>query len=205
MDLPRLSESQKTYLDRPITSEEIIRVIKGLPNGKTPGPDGFTAEFFKCYATELTPLLLSMYNEAFVKGELPATLSKALITLVLKKEKDPCYCKNYRWISLIPLDAKILSKILSNRLEKVMTSLVHEDQVGFIQRRSCADNIRRFINIMWAVSNSNSTIAAVSLDTEKAFDRVEWGFLLKTLEIFGFGDIFIKWIRLLYNGPEAAV
>ena len=108
-----------------------------------------------------------MYNEAFVKGELPATLSKALITLVLKKEKDPCYCKNYRPISLIPLDAKILSKILANRLEKVMTSVVHKDQVGFIQGRSSADDIRRFINIMWAVSDSNLPVVAVSLDTEK--------------------------------------
>ena len=115
LDLPRLSESQKTDLDRPITSEEIIRVIKGLPTGKAPGPDGFTAEFFKCYVTELTPLLFTMYNGAFVKGELPATLSEALVTLVLKKEKDPCYCKNYRPISLIPLDAKILSKILAEK------------------------------------------------------------------------------------------
>ena len=146
-----------------------------------------------------------MYNEAFVKGELPATLSKALITLVLKKEKDLCYCKNYRPTFLIPLDAKILSKILANRLEKVMTSVVHKDQVGYIRGCSSADNIRRFINIMWAVSDSNSPVAAVSFDAEKPFDRVEWGFLFKTLEIFGFGEIFIKWIRLLYNGSEAAV
>ena len=82
--LPRLSDLQKSDLDRPITSEEIMAVIKGLPSGKAPGPDGFTAEFFKCYVSELTPLLLSMYNEAFVKGELPDTLSKALITLILK-------------------------------------------------------------------------------------------------------------------------
>lgn len=68
MDLPRLSESQKTNLDHPLTDEEIIRVIKGLPNGKALGPDCFTAEFFKCYASELTPLLLSMYNEAFERG-----------------------------------------------------------------------------------------------------------------------------------------
>ncbi len=81
----------------------------------------------KCYAHELTPLLLSIYNEALGKGELPATLSKALITFILVKDKDPCGCKNYRPISLIPSDTKILSKVLANRLEKVMTSLVHED------------------------------------------------------------------------------
>ena len=205
MTLPRLSDLQKSDLDRPITSEEIMGVIKGLPSGKAPGPDGFTAKFFKCYVSELTPFLLSMYNEAFVKGELPDTLSKALITLILKKDKDPCDCKIHRPISLIPLDTKILSKVLANRLEKVMTSIVHEDQVGFIHKRNSADNIRCFINIMWAVSNSNSPIAAVSLDAEKAFDRVEWRFLFRTLEIFGFGGIFTKWVHLLYKQPEAAV
>ena len=58
---------------------------------------------------------------------------------------------------------------------------------------------------MWAVSDSNSLAAAVSLDAEKVFDRVEFGFLFKASEMFGFGEMFIKWIRLLYNGPEAAV
>ncbi|KAF0029315.1 hypothetical protein F2P81_018420 [Scophthalmus maximus] len=120
--LPRSSESQKSDLDCPITGEEIMGVIKGLPSGKPPGPDGFTADFFKCYVSELTPLLLSMYNEAFVKGELPDTLAKALITLILKKYKDPCDCKSYRPISLIPLDTKILSKVLANRLEKLYIS-----------------------------------------------------------------------------------
>lgn len=89
LELPKLSESQRANLDCPITKEEIISVIQEQPSGKAPGPDGFTAVFFKSYFSELTPLLLSMYNEAFEKGQLPHTLSKALITLILKKDKDP--------------------------------------------------------------------------------------------------------------------
>lgn len=84
LDLPRLAESQKANLDRPITIEEICRVIRGIPSVKSPGPDDFTSECFNCYASELTPLLLSMYNEAFKKG-LSATSLKALIILILKK------------------------------------------------------------------------------------------------------------------------
>ncbi len=203
--LPKLTKSQKKELDQPLTCREIISIIKELPTGKAPGPDGSTAEFFKCYAIELTPLLLAMYNEAFESRKLPTTLSQALITLIPKEDEDPFDCKSYCPISLIPLDTKILSKILANRLERVMTTLVHEDQVGFIRKRSSVDNIRRLINIMWAVSDSNSHIAAISLDAEKAFDRVEWRHMFRTLEILGFGEVFIGWIKLLYNQPEAAV
>lgn len=106
---------------------------------------------------------------------------------------------------LISLDAKILSKILAIRLDRVITSLVHEDQVGFIHKRNSADNIRRFINIMWVVSDLESLIAAISLDAEKAFDRVKWGYMFKILEILGFRRTFIRWVQLLYYQPEAIV
>lgn len=177
----------------------IVEVIGSLPSSKSLGPDGFAAEFFKCYTAEVAPLLLNMYNEAMEKGELPPTLSQALITLKLKKDKDPTECKSYRPISLIPVDVKILSKILANRLDSVITSLVHGDQVGFIHGRSGADNIRRFINIIWAMADVNLPVAAISLDAEKAFDHVEWGYLFETLKTFGFGSSFLKWIKLLYT------
>ena len=72
-------------LDAAITAEEIKEVIRKLRAGKSPGPDGLTAEFYKCFMDELTPLLLQMYNEAFERGVLPPTLSQALISLILKK------------------------------------------------------------------------------------------------------------------------
>lgn len=82
----------------------------------------------------MSPLLLNIYNEAMEKGELPPTLSQALITLIFKKDKDPTECKSYCPICLIPVDVK--SKILANRLDSVITSLVHGDQVGFIHGES---------------------------------------------------------------------
>lgn len=89
------------------------------------------------------------------------SLSQALITLIFKKDKDPTECKRYCPICLIPVDVK--SKIPANRLDSVITSLVHGDQVGFIHGRTGADNIWRLDNIMWAM-------AAISLYAEKAFD-----------------------------------
>lgn len=99
LNLPKLSVSQQEDLDLPISSQEILDAIKALPSGKSPGQDGFTAEFFKCYAEDLLPLFENMLAEAFEVGKLPPSLNQAIITLILKKEKDPTDCKSYRPIS----------------------------------------------------------------------------------------------------------
>uniref|UniRef100_A0A8C6T8R1 Reverse transcriptase domain-containing protein n=1 Tax=Neogobius melanostomus TaxID=47308 RepID=A0A8C6T8R1_9GOBI len=205
LDLPKLDENQKQALDSPITLGEIQKAIQELPLGKSPGPDGFTAEFFKCYSTELSPFLLDLYVEMFNEESLAPSLDQAIVTLILKPGKTPIECKNYRPISLIQTDCKILSKILAVRLDKVISSLIHSDQVGFICKRNSSDNIRRLINIFWTVRESNTPTAAISLDAEKAFDRVEWQYMFRVLNRFGFGQVFMRWIKILYKNPVAAV
>lgn len=179
LDLPSLKLDQKKLLDMPITVMEIQEVIKSLPTGKAPGPDGFTADFYKSYANELVPLMLDMYMDSLDKGTFPPTLAQAVITLILKKEKEPTDCRSYRPMSLTNYDSRIFSKILANRLNKVVPSLLllHPDQVGFIRNCHSADNLRRLIDIMWAVKDDGAPTVALSLGAEKAFDRVEWGFL----------------------------
>lgn len=105
------------------------KVIRTMRSGNSPGPDGLTAEFYKCFSDELTPLLLQMHNEAFERGVSPLTLSQALISLILKKGMESTDCKSYRPIPLISIDTKILSKILANCLSSVRTTLIRADQV----------------------------------------------------------------------------
>ena len=71
--------------------------------------------------------------------------------------------------------------------------------------RNSSDNVRRLINIIWSVWDSNDPTAAISLDAEKAFDRLEWRYMFQTLKAFGFGQTFLRWIDILYKDPEAAV
>lgn len=78
-----------------LTEDEISEVIKNLTIGKAPGSDGLTAEFFKCYSSELTPLLKDMYEEAFERQVLQPTLYQALISVILKKGKNPTDCSSY--------------------------------------------------------------------------------------------------------------
>lgn len=184
---------------------EIQEVIRSLPTGKAPGPNGFTANFYKCFAPELAPLMPEMYMDSLKKGTLPPTLSQALITLILNMDKEPTDCRSYRPISLTNYDSRIFSKILASRLNKVVPSLVHPDQVGFIRNRHSSDNLRRLIDIMWAVRDDAAPTVALLLDIEKAFDRVEWEYLFLVLEHLGFGGVFLGLLRLIYKEPTAAV
>lgn len=125
-------------------------------------------------------------------------MNTAIITLILKPNKDPTYPSSYRPLSLINTDLKIITKTLATRIETVMPTIIHPDQTGFIKNRHASDNIRRLFNLIDISQQQQNNVIIVSLDAEKAFDKVNWTFLLTTLHRFGFEESFIHWIRTLY-------
>ena len=115
-NLPRVNQEEIESINRPRTSTEMDIVIKNLPTDKSPGPDGFTGEFYQTFREELTPVLLKCFQNITEGGTLTNSFYKATITLIPKPDKDVTKKENYRPISLMNIDAKALNKILANRI-----------------------------------------------------------------------------------------
>ena len=136
-----LTEDEKSLFERKLTINECWEALNSMKNGKSPGNDGFTKEFYVSFFGEFGPLLLKTFNYSFEKGELSASQKQAVITLIQKKDRDVTLIKNWRPISLINVDSKIASKVLAARMKKVIHNLISYDQTAYIKGRYILANL----------------------------------------------------------------
>jgi len=205
LELPCLKQTDQDDLEAVLELDELHKAAKCLNKGKSPGLDGLPPELYLEIWDMVGTLMLDSFNFAIQNGTFHRDQKTALMTLLLKKGKDPFECSSFRPISLLTSDLKIYAKVLALRLEKVIQSLVKEDQTGFIKGRYASDNMRRLLHIIEVAETHPNPCAVFSLDAEKAFDRIEWKYMWAVLQRFGFRHNFISMIKALYHSPLASV
>ena len=161
-----------------------------MDNGKSPGSDGFTCEFYKFFWDYVKQTVIASINYGFKKRQLSICQRRRIITLVPKKDKSTNLLGNLRPISLLNTDYKIATKAIAKRLEAVLPLLINADQTGYIKGRYIGENGGLISDIISYTAAKNLPGLAVFLDFEKAFDSIEWNFLFKVLDKLNFGPDF---------------
>ena len=130
-----LSPEDQKLCDGPITDAECLNAVKDFKKCKTPGTDGFSAEFYQFFWPELRTEMLASFHFAFQSGSLSISQRRGLISLIPKKNKDKSTLENLRPISLLNVDYKILTKVIAKRIEKTLPKIINPDQTGYVKGR----------------------------------------------------------------------
>ena len=199
----RLGAEDRRKLDAPITHEELLETVLKLLKNKSPGPDGITAEFYKKFWYLLKNHFLEYINDARTLG-FNAFRNSSVTTIIYKHKGEIYELDYYRPIALMNVDLKILTKTLATRLNRVLPSVVHRSQTA-VQGRRIDYNIHLMRDLIDLIDEEDSQGAFIFLDQEKAFDRVDHGFLFQVLDSFGVGGVFVSWVRALYQNASTRI
>lgn len=199
-----LSSTDSDFCEGELTIEECSKALSAMANGKSPGLDGLPAEFYKCFWPLLQADYVAVMNSCYHRGRMALSQRSGVISLLYKKG-DKLLTKNWRPITLLGVDYKIASKAIANRLLVVISDVVDPTQSCGVPGRSSMENSRLLHDIVLHANSTDRGAAVLSLDQEKAFDRVEWSFLQNILAAMNFGPSFQRWIRLFYTDIYSSV
>ena len=204
-DLPQISIENKIVTDSPLTIEELTNAIKLMKTGKSPGSDGLSTEFYKFFWNDIKIIVFKSLDTAYSCNLMSEEQRRAVLRLIPKKDKNITELKNWRPISLLNTDYKILAHALSHRLQKVLPEIISKDQNAYMKGRFIGYNIRTILDIIEITNTEKLKTSIAFLDFEKAFDKLNWEFINKCLMSFGFGPNIIKWVTIMYNDISSCV
>ena len=210
VSLPKLNENQTLKCEGAITECELLKALTSMDNDKSPGNDGITKEFYRTFWDTVKELLCASIQQSFLAGELSTSQKQAIIKLIEEKDRDFFnfflkFIKNWRPISLLNDDEKLISRVLASRLKSVISSIVSENQVAYVNNRFISKSGRLISDVLKITNSLDTEEILMKADIEKAFDSINHYFLMCVLKKCGFGNNFRKWIQILRENPESCV
>ena len=198
----RVNKSTSDICGQTITDTEIVAIMRDLPTGKSAGPDRIPNMFYKTFAGRLAPMLARLFNHGRDTKKFPADFTEGIVTLLYKKGVRS-EVRNYRPITLLNSDYKLLTRTLAQRMLKLVPEFVSKMQIGFVPNTIIMETTVFLKLLQSHLDNIDEGGVLVFLDMEKAFDRVSWRYLKKACRALGFTDDLMAWIETLYNEKRA--
>jgi hypothetical protein len=208
----KANNGQVRDLSNKLTREDIQEALKLSANGKAPGLNGFTYEFWKIlddrYRTavslekegfDIIKVLLLVFNDIETNGMVVGTAFSESWMCPLYKKNNRADIANYRPISLLNSDYKIFTKALTIKLARAAPDLIHPNQAGFVPGRHIYDQIWLTKRVVELAEATESDGLIVALDQEKAYNKIEHDYLWKALRSFNIPEQFINTVKSLYS------
>ena len=203
LDTTLTSENQEKC-EGALALSKCSEALSQMQTNKSPGVDGFPVEFYRRFWSSLGQDLVELLNYSYEHGQLSDSQKQGIIRLLYKKD-DPLLFKNWCPISLLNTDYKICTKVLANRLKKVLSVILSEDQTCGVPGRSIYENLFLLRDTLDYIDHKQLSAALISLDQDKAFHGVNHGLLQRVLTRFNFGPSFRQWVNIVYTEIHSCV
>ena len=204
--LPVISDEDNVLLCAIPTAAKIKQTLFNIGSDKSPGPDGMSALFYKHYWEVINQDLIEAVTSFFTRGHILTEINHTFITLIPKSDKA-AKVSQFRPISLCNTIYKIISKILATRLKPLLHKIISPWQSAFVPGRVIQDNSIIAYEVLHTMKNKRGSggLMALKIDTEKAFDTIEWPFLLNILRLHGFNSKWINWVNQCISTPTFSI
>lgn len=200
-----IKDDFKSIMEDDLIIEELDKAINQMAKGKSPGLDGLTVDFYVFFWKDIRQLLFEALGECILRHNLSPTMKRGLITLIPKADKDPSFIENWRPITLLCTDYKLLAHVYANRLNSGLTNVISECQSAFIKGRNIHFHSRLILDMLDYSHLLEKESLILFLDFYKAFDSLEHCFIIEVLKSLGFGDKFCNIIKMFYSDISSSV
>ena len=201
----KISNKQKDNCEGLLTLDEVGNYLKKIRNNKSPGSTGFTGEFYKFFWPDFKLRLLNSMNYSYENDILPQSQRLGITTLIPKGDSDKAHLTNWRPITLLNTQYKLVSGCIAERIKPALNSVINHDQKGYLKDRYIGEITRTVFDTFDYAKRKKISGLLLLVDFSKAYDSLSFSFLERTLSFFGFGPSLIKWVNLTLRNFSSCI